>query len=81
MQVLYNCSLFKFTQFILDLRTFVAKSALPRLRALEGSFGPKFGGRRHQNILLDWDFDHVFLFSDCVVPSEMFGEGACIPQV
>ena len=24
-------------------------------------------------------FDHVFLFSDSVVPSEMFGEGARIP--
>ena len=44
MQVLYNCSWFKFTQFVLDLRTFVAKSALSRLRALGGTFRPKLVG-------------------------------------
>ena len=38
MQVLYNCSWFTIWRFILDLRTFVAKSALSRLRALGGSF-------------------------------------------
>ena len=43
--------LFMFTRFLLNLRTFVAKSALSRLRALGGTFWPKFGGRRHQNIL------------------------------
>ena len=41
MQVLYNCSWFTIWRFILDLRTFVAKSALSRLRALGGSFWPK----------------------------------------
>ena len=48
MQVLYNCSWFTIWRFILDLRTFVAKSALSRLRALGGSFWPKFGRGRHQ---------------------------------
>ena len=42
MQVLYNCSWFTnwitIWRFILDLRTFVVKSALSRLRALGGSF-------------------------------------------
>ena len=32
MQVLYNCSWFTFTQFILDLCTFIAHSALPITR-------------------------------------------------
>ena len=53
LKVLNYCSWFTFTQFLLNLRTFVAKSALSRLRALGGTFWPKFGGRRHQNILLD----------------------------
>ena len=38
MQVLYNCSWLTFWRFILDLRTFVAKSALSRLRTLGGTF-------------------------------------------
>ena len=41
---IHYCSWFTFTWFILDLRTFVAKSALSRLRALGGTFWPKLVG-------------------------------------
>ena len=58
LKVLNYCSWFTFTQFLLNLRTFVVKSALSRLRALGGTFQPKFGGRRHQNILQDRDPDN-----------------------
>ena len=51
LKVLNYCSWFTFTQFILNLGTFVAKSPFSRLRALGGIFWPKFGGRRHQIIL------------------------------
>ena len=53
LKVLNYCLWFTFTQFLLNLRTFVAKSALSRLRALGGTFWPKFGGGRHQNILME----------------------------
>ena len=60
MQVLYNCSWFTLTWFILDLHTFVAKSALSRLHALRGTLWPKFGGRRHKKKLMDRAHcDHV----------------------
>ena len=41
---IHYCSWFTFTWFILDLRTFVAKSAFSRLRALGGTFWPKLVG-------------------------------------
>ena len=44
LKVLNYCSWFTFTPFLLNLRTFVAKSALSHLRALGGTFWPKLVG-------------------------------------
>ena len=40
--------------FILDSRTFVAKSGLSRLRAFWGALLAKIWWRGHKNILVDW---------------------------
>ena len=56
--------------FILDSRTFVAKSALSRFALFGGHFWPKYGGRGHRNILKDRAFqDPYWSFTDYVKKS------------